>query len=71
MVGGLVLGAIGLLLFAQLGVHSGFWSQVLPAEVVTSLGLRAGLRAADLGHPGRGAALRCRVASAWSTPPSR
>ena len=38
MVGGLALGATGLLLFAQLGVHSGFWSQVVPAEVVTSLG---------------------------------
>jgi EmrB/QacA subfamily drug resistance transporter len=39
MVGGMVLGAVGLLLFAQVGVHTGFFSNVLPAEVVTSLGL--------------------------------
>jgi EmrB/QacA subfamily drug resistance transporter len=39
LVGGLVLGAIGLVMFAQLGVHTGFASHVLPAEVITSLGL--------------------------------
>jgi EmrB/QacA subfamily drug resistance transporter len=39
MVGGMVLGAIGLVMFAQIGVHTGFLSHVLPAEVVTSLGL--------------------------------
>lgn len=39
LVGGMALGAIGLVLFAQVGVHTGFWSLVLPAEVVTALGL--------------------------------
>jgi EmrB/QacA subfamily drug resistance transporter len=39
MVGGMALGAIGLVLFAQVGVHTGFWSHVVPAEVVTALGL--------------------------------
>jgi hypothetical protein len=39
MVGGMALGAIGLVLFAQVGVRTGFWSHVVPAEVVTSLGL--------------------------------
>jgi EmrB/QacA subfamily drug resistance transporter len=39
MVGGMALGAIGLILFAQIGVHTGFSSHVLPAEVITSLGL--------------------------------
>jgi hypothetical protein len=39
MVGGMALGAIGLVLFAQVGVHTGFLSHVLPAEVITSLGL--------------------------------
>jgi MFS family permease len=38
MVGGLALGAVGLVLFAQVGVHTGFASHVLPAEVITSLG---------------------------------
>jgi EmrB/QacA subfamily drug resistance transporter len=39
MVGGMLLGAIGLVMFAQIGVHTGFASHVLPAEVITSLGL--------------------------------
>lgn len=39
IVGGMALGAIGLLLFAQVGLHTGFSSHVLPAEVITSLGL--------------------------------
>ena len=39
MVGGMALGAIGLVLFTQIGVHTGFWSHVVPAEVITSLGL--------------------------------
>ncbi|MGH3421154.1 MAG: MFS transporter, partial [Streptosporangiaceae bacterium] len=39
LVGGMALGAIGLGLFAQVGVHTGFWSLVVPAEVVTALGL--------------------------------
>lgn len=39
LVGGMALGAIGLVLFAQVGVHTSFWSLVLPAEVVTALGL--------------------------------
>jgi EmrB/QacA subfamily drug resistance transporter len=39
MVGGMVFGVAGLVLFAQVGVHTGFWSLVVPAEVITSLGL--------------------------------
>jgi EmrB/QacA subfamily drug resistance transporter len=39
MVGGMLLGAIGLVMFAQIGVHTGFAGHVLPAEIVTSLGL--------------------------------
>ncbi len=38
IVAGLALGAIGLVLFAQLDVGSGFAAHVLPAEVVTSVG---------------------------------
>jgi len=60
MVGGMALGAVGLVLFAQIGVHTGFWSQVLPAEVIASLGLGlafvpltstalAGVQPADVG----------------------
>jgi EmrB/QacA subfamily drug resistance transporter len=41
MVGGMAAGAIGLVLFAQVGVHTGFLSHVLPAEIITSLGLGA------------------------------
>lgn len=39
MVGGLALAALGLFLFARLGVHSAYLPHVLPAEVVTSLGM--------------------------------
>lgn len=39
LVGSMVLGAVGLVLFAQLDSHSGFASHVLPAEIVTSLAL--------------------------------
>jgi EmrB/QacA subfamily drug resistance transporter len=39
MVGGMTLGAVGLVLFTQIGVHTGFWTHVVPAEVITSLGL--------------------------------
>jgi EmrB/QacA subfamily drug resistance transporter len=41
MVGGMAAGAIGLVLFTQVGVHTGFLSHVLPAEIITSLGLGA------------------------------
>jgi EmrB/QacA subfamily drug resistance transporter len=39
IVGGMALGAVGLVLFAQVGVDTSFWSHVLPAEIVTSLAL--------------------------------
>jgi EmrB/QacA subfamily drug resistance transporter len=39
MVGGTALGAIGMLLFTLVGAHTGFASHVLPAEIITSLGL--------------------------------
>ena len=39
MAGGMALGAVGLVLFTQIGVHTGFASHVLPAEIITSLGL--------------------------------
>ncbi|MQY40591.1 putative MFS-type transporter EfpA [Streptomyces sp. RB17] len=39
LVGSMVLGAVGLVLFAQIGTHTGFASHVLPAEIITSLGL--------------------------------
>lgn len=39
IVGGMILGAAGLVLFAQVGVDSDYWSHVVPAEIVTSLGL--------------------------------
>ncbi len=41
MAGGMALGAIGLVLFTQIGIHTGFMSHVLPAEIITSLGLGA------------------------------
>jgi EmrB/QacA subfamily drug resistance transporter len=41
MVGGMAAGAIGLVLFTQVGVHTGFLSHVLPAEIITSLVLGA------------------------------
>jgi len=39
MVGAMLLGAAGLLLFARVGLHTGFAGHVLPAEVVTGLSL--------------------------------
>ncbi|SEG94121.1 drug resistance transporter, EmrB/QacA subfamily [Actinacidiphila yanglinensis] len=39
LVGSMVLGAVGLVLFAQVGTHTSFASHVLPAEIITSLGL--------------------------------
>jgi EmrB/QacA subfamily drug resistance transporter len=39
MVTGMLLGAVGLVLFAQVGVDSSFVTHILPAEIVTSLGL--------------------------------
>jgi predicted MFS family arabinose efflux permease len=36
---GMVLGAIGLVLFSRVGVHTGFWSHVFPPELITSIGL--------------------------------
>ncbi|WP_250007704.1 MFS transporter [Actinoplanes sp. M2I2] len=39
MFGGLVLGAVGLAMLTRIGVDTGFWSHVFPAELVLSLGL--------------------------------
>src|SRR5271155_638471 len=39
MTGGLVLGAIGLAWFTQVGVHTGYLGYVLPAEIIVSFGL--------------------------------
>jgi EmrB/QacA subfamily drug resistance transporter len=39
MTTGLVMAALGMLWFTQLGAHSGFWPHVFPAEVVMSLGM--------------------------------
>jgi predicted MFS family arabinose efflux permease len=39
MVTGLAMGALGLLWFTRLGVHSGYLPHVLPAELVVSLGM--------------------------------
>jgi EmrB/QacA subfamily drug resistance transporter len=39
MLGGLALGAIGLAIFAFLGVHSNYFTLVLPAELIVSLGM--------------------------------
>jgi EmrB/QacA subfamily drug resistance transporter len=39
MTTGLVMAALGMLWFTQLGAHSGFWAHVFPAEVVMSLGM--------------------------------
>ena len=39
MVGGLLLGMAGLILFSTLDVHSVYISTVLPAEVIVSLGM--------------------------------
>jgi MFS family permease len=39
MVGGSVMAAIGMALFTQIKVNSGFASHVLPAEIVMSLGM--------------------------------
>ena len=39
MVGGTAMAALGMAWFTQIGVHSGFASHVLPAEIVMSLGM--------------------------------
>ena len=39
MTGGLVLGALGLAWFTQVGVHTGYLGHVLPAELIVSFGL--------------------------------
>jgi EmrB/QacA subfamily drug resistance transporter len=39
MVGGTVMAALGMALFTQIRVHSGFVTHVLPAEIVMSLGM--------------------------------
>ena len=39
MTGGLVLGALGLAWFTQVGVHTGYLGHVLPAEIIVSFGL--------------------------------
>ena len=39
MLAGLILAGAGMLWFTQLGVHSGFWPHVFPAEVVMSVGM--------------------------------
>jgi EmrB/QacA subfamily drug resistance transporter len=39
MTGGLVLGALGVAWFTQIGVHTGYLVHVLPAEVVMSFGM--------------------------------
>jgi EmrB/QacA subfamily drug resistance transporter len=36
---GMLLGALGLILFSRVGVDTGFWSHVLPPELLTSIGL--------------------------------
>jgi EmrB/QacA subfamily drug resistance transporter len=39
IVGGLLLGSLGLILFTQVGTHSSYLTQLLPAELITSLGV--------------------------------
>jgi EmrB/QacA subfamily drug resistance transporter len=39
IVGGLLLGSVGLILFTQVGTQSSYLSQLLPAELITSLGV--------------------------------
>ncbi|XVU23103.1 MFS transporter [Actinoplanes sp. CA-054009] len=39
MVAGLILATIGMVLLTQIGVDTGYWSHVFPAELVLSLGL--------------------------------
>ncbi|HUJ67533.1 MAG TPA: MFS transporter [Acidimicrobiales bacterium] len=39
IVGGLLLGSMGLILFTQVGTQSSYLSQLLPAELMTSLGV--------------------------------
>jgi MFS family permease len=39
MTGGLVLGAFGLALFTQVGVHTAYLTHVLPAEIIVSVGM--------------------------------
>jgi EmrB/QacA subfamily drug resistance transporter len=39
IVGGLLLGSLGLILFTQVGTQSSYLTQLLPAELITSLGV--------------------------------
>jgi predicted MFS family arabinose efflux permease len=39
LTGGIALGALGLLLFTRIGVHSAYLSVALPAELITSFGM--------------------------------
>jgi len=39
LTGGMALGAAGLVVFTQVGVHTGYFSHVMPAELMTSFGL--------------------------------
>jgi EmrB/QacA subfamily drug resistance transporter len=39
IVGGLLLGSVGLILFTQVGTQSSYLTQLLPAELITSLGV--------------------------------
>jgi predicted MFS family arabinose efflux permease len=39
MVSGLVLAVIGLVIFTRIGVDTGYWSHVFPAEIVMSFGM--------------------------------
>jgi EmrB/QacA subfamily drug resistance transporter len=39
MVGGLLLAAVGMLMLTRIGVDTGYWSHVFPAELVISLGM--------------------------------
>jgi hypothetical protein len=43
---GLVLATAGMVLLTRVGVHTGYWSHVFPAEVVISLGNGLHVRAA-------------------------
>ncbi len=39
LAGGLLIGAVGMALFTQVGVHTSYWTHVLPAEVIVSFGM--------------------------------
>ncbi len=50
---GLVLAAVGMALLTRLGPTTGFWSHVLPAEIVISFGIGHRVRPIDLDGAGR------------------